>query len=97
MARAAGSHGPEVRDQKSEDWRHHDAGGGIADCGLRISNWSLNSKSQAPNSKQAPISNAPNSKQFGLESKDLQHARQLNEVTKVLNIGYWNFEFVWDL
>jgi hypothetical protein len=49
---------------------------GIADCGLQIADWSLNSKSQAPNYKQAPISNAPNSKQFSLESKDLKHAKQ---------------------
>jgi hypothetical protein len=67
------------------------------DVGLQIADWSLNSKSQAPNYKQAPISNAPNSKQFSLESKDRKHAKQLQEASNVLNIGCWDFGFIWDL
>jgi hypothetical protein len=64
-------------------------------CRLQIVDFGLGNWSSNP--KQAPIFKAPNSKQYHLENKGLKFAKQLKKATNVLNIGYWDFEFVWNL
>ena len=74
----------------------------IADCRLQIEDCrivGLVIKFQISSNKSHTSSNFQSTKfkTYYLESEGLRLAKRLKEVTGVLNIGYWNFEFVWDL